>query len=95
MGNTYSDIDVLRPHEKSGFHIILTSNAGNTLYYTVTASYVKAVESKPAFLSVHMNENHTGSDGSYNLVGEITNQASAPTKSIKVSADFLTLTIRL
>lgn len=86
---TYTDVEVLRPGEKSPFDIILDSNS----QANQASSYKLSVESenskpKPSFLRITVGDNYYDSLGYAHVLGEVTNQGSEATQYAKVSGTF-------
>jgi hypothetical protein len=86
---TYSDIDVLRPAEKSPFNIILTDvgQSQKVSSYKLYASGEKT-QSLPAALKLNVGDSHLDSVGFYHVVGEVTNQGNQKATYVKVSGAF-------
>jgi hypothetical protein len=85
-GFTYTDVDVLRPGEKSPFDIILDSNS----QANQASSYKLSVLSensdpKPSFLKITVGDNYYDSLGYAHVLGEVTNHGSEATQYAKVS----------
>jgi hypothetical protein len=88
-GSTYANQpDQLRPREKSGFDIIVTSGLENAFNYELSVSYEKAGTLKPAALYLYMGQSSIDSGGTYHLLGEVTNMGNTPTSFVDVSAIF-------
>jgi hypothetical protein len=88
-GSTYANQpDQLRPREKSGFDISVTSGAENAFNYELSVSYERAVTLKPAALYLYMGQSSIDSLGTYHLLGEVTNLGNTPTSSVDVYAIF-------
>jgi hypothetical protein len=87
-GSAYADQpDQLRPGEKSGFDISVTSGAENAFNYELSVSYERAGTLKPAALYLYMGQSSIDSLGTY-LLGEVTNLGNTPTSFVDVSAIF-------
>jgi hypothetical protein len=86
---TYSDIDVLRPAEKSPFEIILTDlgQSQKVSSYKLYASGEKT-ESLPASIKLNVGDSHLDTIGAYHVIGEITNQGNQKATYVKVSGAF-------
>ena len=85
--NTYTDVDFLRPGERSGFDIIL-SNSNNAVNYALQATYERALTTKSAFLNLSVGKGYQDSIGNYHLVGEVSNIGNNATRFVKVSSIF-------
>jgi hypothetical protein len=86
---TYTDVDVLRPAEKSPFKIILIDlgQSQKVNNYKLYASGQKT-QSLPAALKLNVGDSHLDSIGFYHVVGEITNQGNQKATYVKVSGAF-------
>jgi hypothetical protein len=86
---TFSDIDVLRPAEKSAFKIILIDlrQSQKVGSYKLYASGEK-IRPLPAVLRLSVGDSHLDSIGAYHIVGEVTNQGSQKATYVKVSGAF-------
>ncbi|HJT49956.1 MAG TPA: FxLYD domain-containing protein [Nitrososphaeraceae archaeon] len=86
---TYSDIDVLKPAEKSPFKIILSDlgQSQKVSSYKLYASGQKT-EPLPAALKLNVGDSHLDSIGFYHVVGEVTNQGNQKATYVKVSGAF-------
>ena len=86
---TFSDIDVLRPAEKSAFKIILIDlrQSQKVSSYKLYASGQKT-QSLPAPLKLNIGDSHLDSIGFYHVVGEVTNQGNQKSTYVKVSGAF-------
>lgn len=86
---TFSDVDVLRPAEKSPFKIILTDirQSQKVSSYTLFTSGEKT-QALPASLKVNVDNSHLHDIGAYHIVGEVTNHGSQKATFVKVSAAF-------
>ncbi len=86
---TYTNVDVLRPAEKSSFELILTDAAQSqkvSSYKLSTSGY--KTESLPASLKLSVGDNHLDDIGYYHIVGEVTNQGNQKATFVKVSGAF-------
>jgi hypothetical protein len=86
---TYTDVDILRPSEKSPFDVIL-DNRGQV---DQASSYKLSVSSessspKPSLLKLTVGDNYYDSLGYAHILGEVTNQGSEITQYAKVSGTF-------
>jgi hypothetical protein len=83
---TYTNIDVLRPAEKSSFEIILNDAdiSQKIDSYKLSVSGEKT-ESPPAALKLTVSDSHLEDTGTYHIVGEVTNQGSQKATFVKVS----------
>jgi len=86
---TYSNVDVLRPAEKSSFEIILNDAAQSQKVdnYKLSASGDKT-EAPPAALKLSVGDSSLDDAGAYHIVGEVTNQGSQKATYVKVSGSF-------
>ncbi len=84
--NTYTDMDVLNPGAKSGFHLLFTNVPPGASSYAVTASYQQASAPKPPALSINVGHQNIDSINTYHLLGELTNQGNNTATFVKVSA---------
>jgi hypothetical protein len=86
---TYSDVDVLRPAEKSPFKIILIDlrQSQKVNSYKLYASGQKT-QSLPAALKLNIGDSHLDNIGFYHVVGEVTNQGNQKATYVKVSGAF-------
>jgi hypothetical protein len=80
----------IKPGMRSGFHIFLDeklpSNSNNSKY-TLTTSFEKSEDDKPAALLLSVDTNSKG-PGSYKVLGEVINQGPDDANSVKVSGIF-------
>jgi hypothetical protein len=85
----FSDVDVLRPAEKSPFKIILTDirQSQKVSSYTLSTSGEKT-QALPATLKVNVDNSHLHDIGAYHIVGEVINQGSQKATFVKISAAF-------
>jgi hypothetical protein len=86
---TYTNVDVLRPAEKSSFEIILNdaTQSQKVNSYKLSASADKT-EALPASLKLSVGDSHLDSIGDFHIVGEVTNQGSQKATYVKVSGAF-------
>jgi hypothetical protein len=86
---TYTDIEVLRPAEKSPFKIILIDlgQSQKVSSYKLYASGQKT-EPLPPSLKLNVGDSHLDAIGAYHVVGEVTNQGNQKATYVKVSAAF-------
>ena len=86
---TYTDIEVLRPAEKSPFKIILIDlrQSQKVSSYKLYATGEKT-QSLPAALKLNVGDSHVDSIGFYHVVGEVTNQGNQKATYVKVSGAF-------
>ena len=86
---TYSDIDVLRPAEKSPFKIILTDiRQSQKVSSHMLSTSGEKTQALPASLKLSVDNSHLHDIGAYHIVGEVTNQGSQKATFVKVSAAF-------
>jgi hypothetical protein len=86
---TYTNVDVLRPAEKSSFEIILNDAAQSQKVdsYKLSASGDKT-EALPASLKLSIGDSHLDDIGYSHIVGEVTNQGNQKATFVKVSDAF-------
>lgn len=86
---TYTNVDVLRPAEKSSFEIILNDaqQSQGVSSYKLSVSGDKT-EPPPASLKLSVGDSHVDDIGSYHIVGEVTNQGNEKATFVKVSGSF-------
>lgn len=77
----------LKPGSRSGFHVFLHEKLPNNSKYTLTTSFNKSEDDKPAALLLSVDTNSKG-PGSYKVLGEVINQGQDNAKSVKVSGIF-------
>jgi hypothetical protein len=86
---TYTDVDVLRPAEKSSFKIILTdlrqSEKVSSYKLSVSGDKTQPLSSS---LELSVGDSHLDSIGFYHVIGEVTNQGSGKATFVKVSGTF-------
>ena len=78
--SSYTDIDQLRPGEKSGFQIVLGIPLTGGKNYQLSTSYVQAPTPKPQVLNLILGQPYTDNTGQYHVVGEIINQGQLGSK---------------
>jgi hypothetical protein len=92
---TYTDLDYLRPGEKSPFRLIISDES----VVQRIDSYILAVNWEPVFvdpssvaaatvLRIEQGEQRIGEFGWYEIVGGVVNGGSEPTQYVKVVASF-------
>jgi hypothetical protein len=86
---TYTDVDVLRPAEKSSFEIILTdiTQSQKVSSYKLSTSGDKT-QALPASLKLSVGDSHLDNIGDFHIVGEVTNQGSGKATFVKISGAF-------
>jgi hypothetical protein len=72
---------------RSGFHIFLDEKLPSNSKYTLTTSFEKSEDNKPAALLLSVDTNSKG-PGSYKVLGEVINQGPDDANSVKVSGIF-------
>ena len=84
---TFTDVDVLRPVEKSPFDLVLDNKAqsGKVHNYKIHISS-NAAESMPANLKLTVGDKYYDDIGYAHILGEVTNQGTGTTKFAKVSS---------
>ena len=93
---TYTDLDYLRPGEKSPFRLIITdeSVAQRIDNYTLTVNWKpvfadpSAVVAAATVLTIEQGEQRINDFGWYEIVGEAINGGSDSTEFVKVVATF-------
>jgi hypothetical protein len=87
---TYTNVDVLKPAEKSSFEIILNDAAQSQKVGSckLSASGDKT-RALPASLKLSIGDSHLDNIGGFHIVGEVTNQGSTKATFVKVSGAFL------
>jgi hypothetical protein len=86
---TYTNVDLLKPAEKSSFEIILNdaTQSQKVSSYKLSASGDKT-QALHASLKLSVGDSHLDSTGDFHLVGEVTNQGSQKAAFVKVSGAF-------
>jgi hypothetical protein len=87
-GNAYTDVNFLKPGEKSGFAVIATNVPSDARGYSLSASYQQASSSKPPALSLSLGSHNLDIINSYHLLGEVTNLGNITASFVKISAVF-------
>ncbi|TLX67480.1 MAG: hypothetical protein E6K94_06830 [Thaumarchaeota archaeon] len=77
----------IKPGSRSGFHVFLHEKLPNNSKYTLTTSFEKSEDDKPAALLLSVDTNSKG-PGSYKVLGEVINQGPDDANSVKVSGIF-------
>ena len=77
----------IKPGMRSGFHIFLDEKLPSNSKYTLTTSFEKSEDDKPAALLLSVDTNSKG-PGSYKVLGEVINQGPDDANSVKVSGIF-------
>jgi hypothetical protein len=72
---------------RSGFHIFLDEKLPSSSKYSLTTSFKKSEDDKPAALLLSVDTNSKG-PGSYKVLGEVINQGPDNANSVKVSGIF-------
>jgi hypothetical protein len=83
---TYTNLDVLRPAEKSSFEIILNdANVSRKIEsYKLSVSGEKT-QHLPAALKISVSDSHLDDNGAFHIVGKVTNQGYQKATFVKVS----------
>jgi len=84
-------VQLLRPGEKSAFDISVVRGAGtlsNYSYYTISKTWDKASDEKPALLQMKVDNLYIDNCGTYHIGGYITNLGPVPSTETIVSATF-------
>jgi hypothetical protein len=92
---TYTNVDVLRPAEKSSFEIILNDEdqSRKVNSYKLSTSW-DVTDALPASLKLSVGDSHLDNTGAYHIVGEVTNQGSQKATLVKVSVHFIIAVIQ-
>jgi hypothetical protein len=77
----------IKPGSRSGFHVFLDEKLPSNSKYTLTTSFEKSKDDKPAALLLSVETNSKG-PGSYKVLGEVINQGADDANSVKVSGIF-------
>ena len=92
---TYTDLDYLRPGEKSPFRLIISdeSVAQRINSYTLDVNWdpvfaIPSAIAEATVLTIVQGEQRTNDFGWYQIVGEVVNGGSEPTEFVKVVATF-------
>jgi hypothetical protein len=85
----YSNVDILRPAEKSSFKIVVTDvqQSEKISNYKLSVSADKT-QPLPASLKLNVGDSHMDATGAYHIVGEVTNQGNGKATFVKVSGAF-------
>jgi hypothetical protein len=85
----YTNVDVLRPAEKSSFEIILNDaqQSQEVSNYKLSVSGDKT-QPLPASLKLNVGSSHVDEIGAYHIVGEVTNQGNEKATFVKVFGAF-------
>jgi len=86
-GDTYANDYQIKPASRSGFDIFLDEKLPSNSKYTLTVSFEKSEDDKPAALLLSVGTNSEGS-GSFKVLGEVINQGQDDANSVKVSGIF-------
>jgi hypothetical protein len=78
----------IKPGSRSGFHVFLHEKLPNSSKYTLTTSFEKSEDDKPAALLLSVDTNSKAPAGSYKVLGEVINQGPDNANSVKVSGIF-------
>jgi hypothetical protein len=87
---TYSEVEVLRPGEKSPFDVIFSNEqqVQNTQRYEISSITGDVSQDKPANLQLNVGDSYYDSIGSAHVVGEVTNNGPGISHYTKVSGTF-------
>ena len=92
---TYTDLDYLRPGEKSPFRLIISDEtvAQRINSYTLDVNWdpvfaIPSTIAEATVLTIVQGEQRTNDFGWYQIVGEVVNGGSEPTEFVKVVATF-------
>jgi hypothetical protein len=87
---TYSEVEVLRPGEKSPFDLIFSNEqqVQNTQRYEISSITGDVSQAKPANLQLNVGDSYYDSIGSAHVVGEVTNNGPGVSHYTKVSGTF-------
>jgi hypothetical protein len=86
-GDYYANDYQIKPASRSGFHIFLDEKLPSNSKYTLTVSFEKSEDDKPAALLLSVNTNSEG-PRSFKVLGEVINQGQDDANSVKVSGIF-------
>ncbi len=86
-GDYYANDYQIKPASRSGFHIFLDEKLPSNSKYTLTVSFEKSEDDKPAALLLSVDTNSKG-PRSYKVLGEVINQGQDDANSVKVSGIF-------
>jgi hypothetical protein len=89
-GFTYSEVEVLRPGEKSPFDVIFNNEqqVQEISRYEISSITGDVSQAKPASLRLAAGNSYYDSIGSAHVVGEVTNNGPGVSKFTKVSGTF-------
>jgi hypothetical protein len=87
---TYSDVEVLRPGEKSPFDVIFSNEqqVQKTQRYEISSITSEISQEKPANLKLNYGDSYYDSIGYAHVVGEVTNNGPGVSKFTQVSGTF-------
>jgi hypothetical protein len=87
---TYSEVEVLRPGEKSPFDVIFSNEqqVQNTQRYEIASITGDVTQAKPANLKLDVGDSYYDSIGSAHVVGEVTNNGPGVSHYTKISGTF-------
>jgi hypothetical protein len=86
-GDYYANDYQIKPASRSGFHIFLDEKLPSNSKYTLTVSFEKSEDDKPAALLLSVDTNSEG-PRSFKVLGEVINQGQDDANSVKVSGIF-------
>jgi len=86
-GDSYTSDYQIKPGSKSGFDIYLDKKLPSNSKYTLTTSFDKSQDDKPAALLLSVGKNSKDSR-SFKVLGEVINQGQEDANSVRVSAIF-------
>jgi hypothetical protein len=87
---TYSEVEVLRPGEKSPFDVIFSNEqqVRNIQRYEIASITGDVTQAKPANLKLDVGDSYYDSIGSAHVVGEVTNNGPGVSHYTKISETF-------
>ena len=87
---TYSEVEVLRPGEKSPFDVIFSNKqqVQNTQRYEIASIKGDVAQAKPANLKLDVGDSYYDSIDSAHVVGEVTNNGPGVSHYTKISGTF-------
>src|SRR6266508_738721 len=86
-GDSYTSDYQIKPGSKSGFDIYLDKKLPSNSKYTLTTSFDKSQDDKPAALLLSVGKNSKDTR-SFKVLGEVINQGQEDANSVRVSAIF-------
>jgi hypothetical protein len=89
-GFTYSEVEVLRPGEKSPFEVIFSNEqqVQKTQRYEISSITGEVSQEKPANLKLNFGDSYYDSVGAAHVVGEVTNNGPGLSHYTQISGTF-------